>query len=238
MAAGNSTDAVPPPPASATPPRIRLVASVILGVGVIVGMYGGPAVDTIAGIDLRFGLTGPQSGDPWKWAGAAALIGVVVLVERRGLSSLLIRRPSSRDIEWVMYAFGAVMVWSWLLSIVAPQKDNDGVATIAALGLGGVMILIVTAAVTEEIVYRGYLAERLGALLGRGAYPRLAGAAASLAVFVAPHVSFFGPSWLLHQLPGTLALAAIALFRRNLPAAMLLHLLINAPILIPTITNG
>ncbi|WP_032364616.1 CPBP family intramembrane glutamic endopeptidase [Rhodococcoides fascians] len=237
MVADKSTDAAPPI-APTTPSPVRLIASVILGAGIIFAIYGGPAVDTIAGIDLRFGLTGPQSGDPWKWAGSAALIAVVMLVERRGLSSLLIRRPSSGDIEWVMYAFGAVMVWSWLLSIVAPQTDNDGVATIAALGLGGVLILIVTAAVTEEIVYRGYLAERLGALLGRGAYPRLAGAAASLSVFVVPHVAFFGPSWLLHQLPGTLALAAIALFRRNLPAAMLLHFLINAPILIPTITNG
>jgi ABC-type sulfate transport system permease component len=57
-------------------------------------------------------------------------------------------------------------------------------------------------------------------------------------VFVIPHVSFFGPSWLLHQLPGAIAIAAFVLVRRNLPAAMLLHLLINAPILIPTITNG
>jgi membrane protease YdiL (CAAX protease family) len=217
---------------------VRLVVSVVIGAGVIVGVYGGPPVDALGGVDLKFGLSGPLAGDPWKWIGAAALIAIVVLVERRGLSSLFIHRPSGRDIEWVVYSFGAVMVWSWLVSIVAPQEGNDGVAVIAALGVGGVLVLIVTAAVTEEIVYRGYLAERFGTLVGRGGWARLIGAAASLAVFVIPHVSFFGPSWLLHQLPGSIAIAAFVLVRRNLPAAMLLHLLINAPILIPTIANG
>ncbi len=34
------------------------------------------------------------------------------------------------------------------------------------------------------------------------------------------------------------ALAGLALFRRNLVAAMLLHLLINLPILIPTVLHS
>lgn len=218
--------------------RVRLVVSVIAGAGVIVGVYGGPPIDIVGNIDLTFGLSGPLSGDPWKWIGAAALIAIVYSIERRGLSSLLIRRPTGRDVEWVMYAFGAVMVWSWLVSLVAPQEGNDGIATIAALGVGGVLVLIVTAAVTEEIVYRGYLAERFGEMVGRGGWSRCVGAAASLAVFVVPHVMFFGPSWLLHQLPGAVSIAAIALVRRNLLAAMLLHVLINAPILVPTIASG
>jgi membrane protease YdiL (CAAX protease family) len=213
--------------------RPRLLVSLLLGSVVIAGLYGGPPVDEVVGVDLRWGLSGPGAGDPWKWLGAGLLVAVVLRVERLGASSLLLRRPSGRDLEWVFYAFGIVMAWSWLIGTLAPQRDNEGVATIAALGVAGALVLIVTAAVTEEVVYRGFLAERLGALFGRRTYARWLGAAASLAIFTGPHLAFFGPSWLLHQLPGALAIATLAVVRRNLLAAMALHLLINLPILIP-----
>lgn len=178
------------------------------------------------------------AGDPWKWLGAALLLAVVSGVERLGPYSLMIRRPSERDLEWVLYAFGLVMAWSWVAGRLAPQDDNDGIATIVSLGVAGVIVLIVTAAVTEEVVYRGFLAERLGALFGRRRWARPLGATLSLVLFVLPHLAFFGPSWLVHQLPGALALAGIALIRRNLVAAMLLHLLIDLPILIPTLLSS
>ena len=77
-----------------------------------------------------------------------------------------------------------------------------------------------------------YPIERITDLTGR----RWLGVAVSAAVFVAPHVVFFSPEWLLYQGgAGALATYALYLWRRNLPACMLLHLLINAPILIPTV---
>ena len=218
--------------------RPRLLGSLALGSAVIAAVYGGPPVDRLAGVDLRFGFDGPLAGDPWKWLGAALLLAVVSGVERLGPSSLMIRRPRERDLEWVLYAFGFVMALSWVAGGLAPQDHNDGIATIVSLGVPGVMLLIVTAAVTEEVVYRGFLAERLGALFGRRRWARPLGAALSLVIFVLPHLAFFGPSWLLHQLPGTLAIAGIALIRRDLVAAMLLHLLINLPILIPTLLRS
>lgn len=214
---------------------LRLIASLILGFVIIRWIYDGPPVGSIGEFDLRFGLQGPIAQDPWKWMGALLLVALVIGVERLKLTALLIKRPTARDLEWVLYAFGAVMVWSWLASIFAPQGDNQGVATIARLGVAGVIVLIITAAVTEEIVYRGYLAERLGAVFGKRAWARWVGVALSLTIFVVPHVAFFDPSWLVHQLPGAIAIALIAALRRNLIAAMLLHLLVNLPILIPTV---
>lgn len=194
-------------------------------------VFNGPPVREIGGFDLTLGLEGPASSNPWKWAGGLLLIALVVWGERRGLASLLITKPSGKDIEWAFYAFGGVMAWSWIASLISPQEDNAGVAIISNMSVAGVVLLIITAAVTEELVYRGYLQERLGSLL----QSRWIGAAVSLAIFIAPHIVFFGPTWLFHQLVGSLALVAFTLIRRNLVATMLLHLLVNTPILIPTV---
>lgn len=211
--------------------RSRLLASLALGVLVIAFIYKGPPVDEIAGVHLWFGLRGPISGDPWKWIGVGLLLAVVLGVERLGLASLLIRRPSWMDIEWALYAFGGAMLWAWVAGMIAPQTGNEGIEIVLQLGVVGILILTVTAAVTEEIVYRGFLAERLGALFGPRRWAPWVGAALSLAIFVASHIPFFGPSWLLHQFPSALAIAVIAVIRRNLIAAMLVHLLTNLPIL-------
>lgn len=167
-------------------------------------VFNGPPVREIGGFDLTLGLEGPASSNPWKWAGGLLLIALVVWGERRGLASLLITKPSGKDIEWAFYAFGGVMAWSWIASLISPQEDNAGVAIISNMSVAGVVLLIITAAVTEELVYRGYLQERLGSLLRS----RWIGAAVSLAIFIAPHIVFFGPTWLFHQLVGSLALVA------------------------------
>ncbi|MFB9376676.1 CPBP family intramembrane glutamic endopeptidase [Kineococcus gynurae] len=224
--------------ATRSPSRRRLLVSLGLGAFLCVAVYGGAPVDSVGGVDLRLGLDGPSAGDPWKWLGAILVVLVVLVVERRGPDSLLLRRPSRRDLEWVLYAFGIVMAWSWVAGLVVAPTDDTGVLTIVALGVPGVLVLVVTAAVTEEIVYRGFLAERLGALLGPGAVARWVGAGVVLAVFTAPHVAFFGPSWLVLHLPGAAALTLVVLLRRNLCAAMLLHLLINLPILVPVLAAG
>lgn len=194
-------------------------------------VFSGPPVRELADFDLRFGIEGPASSNLWKWFGAVLLLALVIWCERRTLASLLITKPSGKDIEWAFYVFGGVMAWSWIATLIAPQEENAGVEIIVNMDIPGVLLLILTAAITEEIAFRGYLQERLGSLVRS----RWIGAAISLAIFISPHVAFFGTSWLLHQFVGSLALVAFTLIRRNLVATMFLHLLINAPILIPTV---
>lgn len=102
------------------------------------------------------------------------------------------------------------------------------------LPLPVLVALIATTAVTEEVLYRGYAIERLRALTGR----LWLGAAVSLALFVAPHLVFFGPYWLLYQGVNVALIYALYLWRRNLHACMLLHGLGNAMILFPAMNIG
>lgn len=201
-----------------------------VGLAIFWFIFNGPPMSALGDIDLEFGLPGPLASTPWHWAGAMLLIVLVIVGERRGLASMLLTRPSGKDLEWALIAFGCSMAWSWLASLLWPEETSDGTQQIVSLGVIGVLVMIVTAAVTEEIVYRGYLAERLGTLTGS----RWLGAALSLAIFVVPHVVFFGPSWLLHHFVGAIAIATVVLVRRNLWVGVLVHLGRNAPILIPT----
>jgi membrane protease YdiL (CAAX protease family) len=180
-------------------------------------------------------LETPGSGSPmaavlWNWTATAILVVYVLRVERRGLPSILLRRPSARDVEWAFYAWGAQMTYAWIVNLIRPQVGNGGIETITALPPLAVVTLIVTTAVTEEILQRGYPIERLYDLTGQ----RWIGVGLSALVFVLPHLSFFGAEWLLYQGFGTGLLYALYLWRRNLVACMVLHLLGNAPILIPT----
>jgi membrane protease YdiL (CAAX protease family) len=63
-------------------------------------------------------------------------------------------------------------------------------------------------------------------------------AAISLALFVLPHVRFFGPDWLLRQGVGVVLLYLLYIWRRNLWATMLMHFLGNAPLLLPAAGVG
>ncbi|GMA27349.1 CPBP family intramembrane glutamic endopeptidase [Arenivirga flava] len=191
-------------------------------------LVGWDARETLADI----GFPGPSGAIIWNALAAALLLAWMVLVERRGLSSVRLVRPSGKDLEWALILFGAAMAWSWLASLLWPQDAQDsGTASIAALPVLMVVALIVSAAVFEELLFRGYPLERLIELTGR----RWVAVAATMPFFVVPHLVVFGPMWLLLHGSGTLAIYALYLWRRNLVACMLLHAAVDAPILIPTI---
>lgn len=178
---------------------------------------------------LDVGPEGPASIILWNWLAVLAVVAFIILVERRTLASILIRRPDGKDIETALFYWGIAMAWSWLAMTLLPPADDPGTASLVALPIPVLVAMIVTAAITEEILFRGYPIERINELTAS----RWIGPAVSFAIFVAPHLAFFGPTWFLYHGGGTVMIYALYLRRRNLPACMLLHLLVNLPILIP-----
>jgi uncharacterized protein len=64
----------------------------------------------------------------------------------------------------------------------------EGVSRISALPVGVLVLLVITAGITEEILYRGYPIERLAAMTGNV----WLGAVAAYVVFVGLHIPVFG----------------------------------------------
>lgn len=187
----------------------------------------------VSGLNQVLGITlgweGPSTIILWNWLAVGALVALVLFVERRSLASILIKRPIGKDIETALFYWGIAMAWSWLAMTLVPPEQDAGTAALVALSIPVLLAMIVTTAITEEILFRGYPIERINELTATA----WVGPVISFVVFVFPHVMFFGPGWLLYHGSGTVMIYALYLRRRNLLACMLLHFLVNVPILIP-----
>jgi uncharacterized protein len=165
------------------------------------------------------------------WTLAGALLVVTVFAEGRPLASIGVRRLSLRLLG---LAAGLGLALSLFVPLVTVTVDalgvggSGGVADVAAQTVWWVLAVgVVTAAVTEEVVVRGYVIERLLERTGR----RWLSGGVSLAVFVAIHL----PGWSLAHVLGVVvplgaALTVAYLWTRNLPFVIVAHLVVNAPL--------
>lgn len=176
-------------------------------------------------------LRGPQSVLVWNWAVVLLLFAFIVLVERRGLASIGLSRPGGMDILWALVFWVISVVASSLMHTWFPPPPSPGMEVILAFSIPVLILIVATTAVTEEIFYRGYAIERLRELTGS----LFLGAAISFTLFLIPHLTFFGPHWLLYQGVSVVLLYVLYLWRRNLWACMLMHLLGNLMILFPAL---
>ena len=214
-------------------PLVRRWGVALVGLGLAFLPSWAPSLLRGWGVELPSHL-GPASSIAWNIVAVSLLLLYILLVERRGLSSIRIVRPTGKDLEWALILFGIHMGFAWLVRTLWPPPSSDsGSDEIAAMPLILVVALIISAAVFEEILFRGYPLERLTELT----HHRWIALVVTVPLFVIPHLMFFGPQWLLYQGSGTLVIYVLYLWRRNLVACMLLHLLINLPILIPAITG-
>lgn len=120
------------------------------------------------------------------------------------------------------------------LTVIAPLPPGEGLDTVLDLSLPLVVAVVLTTSITEEILYRGYVIERLRELTGR---MRLA-VLCSFVVFVTSHVQFFGPQWFVSNGVSVVLLSVLYVWRRNLVACMTMHLLGDSVALLPALGIG
>lgn len=121
--------------------------------------------------------------------------------------------------------------------MVAMPSSLSDLSKLAAVPLGLRIALVLTAAICEEFMYRGYGIEELTYLTGN----RWLAGFLSWLVFTVSHVGLYGVSraLIIPALVGAV-LTALYLWRRNLPACMLMHALMDGIflILVPAIAQG
>ncbi len=171
-----------------------------------------------------------------EWILTLVLLGIVLFWEKRSLASIGIKAMSWRDALWGVIGFVigiiAFIFTTPLIQMLGLESTAAGIGQLAKTPLTLRVGIVVTAAITEEILFRGYPIERLSELTGRLGL----GAAIAYVAFVLLHIPFWGLGGAVQIGVWSLIITVLYVKRRNLPATMLMHLLNDAYafILLPT----
>ena len=176
-----------------------------------------------------FGLTPMASANLFWWSMALLVPIYVLAVEHQPLSSIGLKRPS-----WKTFAYGlaAAVVCFAILPVVeiarsllqAPgQLGSAGSNALLALSLWFRVQLVLRASLAEEIVFRGYIIERVEQLTGS----RMAALAVSVVAFTWAHLAYWGWGPLIGVAAVGIVLALFYQWRRDLGTTMVAHFVID-----------
>lgn len=166
------------------------------------------------------------------WGTTLALFLLVRVGEGQPLSSVGLQRLAWR---WVLVAIGlgmalslAVPLLTVLVSQVIPASETGTIDSATAQYPAWLLVVgVITAGVTEEVLFRAYPLERLIALT-RKPWPS---AAISFAGFVVLHAQSWNWAHIVGVvLPLGAVLTALYLWRRNVLFVVLVHTLIDLPL--------
>ena len=165
---------------------------------------------------------------------AVTMLVFTIKVEKRSLRTIGWQRLSWK---WVMAALGIGVLLSMLVPILtsfidalipAPQTGTIGAVT-ARFSWWLILLSVITAGVTEEILFRGYPLERLIA----GLENKWTSACISLVFFVGVHAAGWNLAHIIGVvIPLGIALAGLYMWRRNLLFVMIVHIVIDLPLVI------
>jgi uncharacterized protein len=174
------------------------------------------------------GLTNRLGYELIVWVWVIGILLYVVRVERRPLSSIGFRGVGLKDgIVAVLAGILILALLALIALVVFPAlhwSERSQEASILSLPYWLNVLIVVRAAVSEEILFRGYPLERLAELTGSRA---IAGVA-TCAVFTLDHISFWGWHHIFIAGSAGAALTALYLWRRNIWVNMIAHFMVDA----------
>lgn len=195
-------------------------------VGVAIALFGAvlliavlSATSIAKGLPRWVLLIGPH------WLVAGVVVAVVLWAERRQLASIGLEWPSLHDLGWAVVAFVvgilSFMVTRPLVELLglSGTGTGGGLRTILSFPIGIVVVLSVSAGITEEVMFRGYPIERLSEMTGS----IWIAAALTVVMFTAAHIPLWGLGGALQIGGWTVVVTVLYVRLRNLPACILMH---------------
>lgn len=164
------------------------------------------------------------------WTYAAAILLWLRLGERLPLSSIGLRPPKGKDLLYALVAAAVLFaVFIVHFSIIVPIFHLDATRatternSILARQFWYRLMLVTRASVVEEILFRGYLIEKVRQLTGSTLWAGVV----SVAAFTYAHLSGWGAVHLIPVFAGAVTFAVLYVRRHNLPANMVAHFLVD-----------
>ena len=162
------------------------------------------------------------------WLYAAAVLLWLGIVERLPMNSIGLRRPTWKSLAFaVLGAVALLLVFAIHFGVIVRVFHLDAAAAIEQQQIilsrpyWYRVILVLRAAVVEEILFRGYIIEKVRQLTGSG----LLAIALSVLTFTWGHFTGWGLVHLIPVFGSAVILALLYVWRRDLPSNMLAHFL-------------
>jgi membrane protease YdiL (CAAX protease family) len=164
------------------------------------------------------------------WAFALVLLLWLRFVEHLPFASIGLRKPTGKTIGFGILA-GVVLIAIMIVqfAVIIPLfhlSAAQSTAVRAALlhrSLGYRFALVLRAAIVEEILFRGYLIEKIRQLTGSVTLAVIV----SVAAFTYAHLSGWGPVHLIPVCAGGIVFALLYVWRRDLPCNMIGHFIVD-----------
>lgn len=162
------------------------------------------------------------------WALLAAVVAIALGPERQPLASLGLRPLAFSSLVWgligaAVLVYAVIPLATRLLSLTGLPGFERGLARVHALPLWLRIGAVATGGVVEEVLYRGYAITRLEALTGSPLFA----ATSSVLVFALAHWPFWGPGPVLTFVVSGGFAAAWFLWRRDLAANIVMHVVVD-----------
>ncbi len=177
---------------------------------------------------LAYGTTLTPALVTWgiavHWANLLAVIAVVILAERQ--------RPASiglQPLRWWTLPLGLVAgfiilpIAGFLANALGASADARFAAFLQSLPFATRLLLVLTAGIFEETLFRGYALERLASWLGN----RWSAGAVTVALFTLAHIPAVGLAHLLPVLIVSVLITLLYLWRRDLVVNIVAHVTID-----------
>ncbi|HSY37651.1 MAG TPA: CPBP family intramembrane glutamic endopeptidase [Acidobacteriaceae bacterium] len=160
------------------------------------------------------------------WSYAAILLLWLHFGERLPLSSIGLRRPNWKTLVCALLAVVVLLSVFVIQSLViVPMFHLDASRTVVERNLILArpfwyrLLMVLRAAVVEEILFRGYMIEKVRQLTGS----TVLAVVVSVATFTYMHLSGWGAVHLIPVFAGGFIFALLYVWRRDLPSNMLAH---------------
>jgi uncharacterized protein len=185
-----------------------------------------PNTRTFIGSMVTFGL-------------ALGVVAVVLLWEKQPLSALGIHRQTPRKIIFalsaaIVIAVGGTLISLGLMKLLGMEMTQTMPERILRFPVWLGAWLVISSSIAEELLYRGYVLERLGEVTGSIWW----GGLITLVWFTLLHLPLGLSYTLAIVLPGSLWITLLYVWRRDLIATIIVHFVFNAPVLAAVILFG
>ena len=164
------------------------------------------------------------------WFYAVALLVWLLKAEKLPLRSIGLRLPTGKTIAFGLLGFVALLaVFVVHFAVLIPKLhlDPSGAAAqrnvILATPYWFRVLLVLRAAVVEEIIFRGYLIEKVRQVVGNTVVAVLV----SITAFTLAHLSGWGAVHLIPVFGTAVVLALLYVWKRDLGSNMIAHFLID-----------